>query len=78
MRTVHSMQWYACRERPGNVYNYEEDTVRNDDENNRFKKAHERPEGLFSPTGPRVTAYSRGHCDNGDFTEHYVTVKATI
>ncbi len=38
--------------------NYEEDTVSNDDENDGFRKAHEEPEGLFSPAGPRVTAYS--------------------
>ncbi len=40
------------------VCNYEEDTVSNDDENDGFRRAHGEPEGLFSPAGPRVTAYS--------------------
>ncbi len=35
--------------------NYEEDTVRNDDENDGFKRAHESPKGYLAP---RVTAYS--------------------
>ncbi len=38
---MHSMQWYACRERSESVWNYEEDTVSNDDENDGFRRAHE-------------------------------------
>ncbi len=51
MRTVHSMQWYACRERRGSVCKYEEDTVSNDDENDRLKGAHESSKGSLAPQG---------------------------
>ncbi len=40
------------------VCNYEEDTVSNDDENGRIPGGTREPEGLLSPAGPRVTAYS--------------------
>ncbi len=51
MRTVHSMQWYACQERSRSGCNYEEDTVSNDDENDGFRKAHESPKGSLAPQG---------------------------
>ncbi len=49
--TVHSMQWYACRERSGSVCNYEEDTVSNDDENDGFRRAHESPKDSLATQG---------------------------
>ncbi len=56
--TVHSMQWYACRQRLVSVCNYEEDTVSNDDENDGFRRAHDSPKGFLAPQIPRVTAHS--------------------
>ncbi len=52
------MQWYACRERPGSVCNYEEDTVSNDDENDGFRTAQKGLKGSLAAWGPRVTAQS--------------------
>ncbi len=67
MRTVHSMQWYACRQRPGSVCNYEEDTVSKDDENDRFKRAHEIPKGFLAPQAARDSLQYRDS-DMGDVT----------
>ncbi len=55
--------------------NYEEDTVRNDDENDGFKRAHESPEGLFSSARDSLQYL---HCDKSDVTRHYVAVTLTI
>ncbi len=52
------MQLNACRERSESVLNYEEDTISNEDEKWWIHEGTRKREGLFSPAGPCVTAYS--------------------
>ncbi len=63
------MQWYACRERPGSVCNYEKETISNDDDG--FKMAQESLKGSLAPL--RVPAYSKSNV-----TGYYITVTVSI